>query len=272
MNNKALPLSIVKISGKDSLIFLQGQLTQDMSSLDKKWNYAAQCNPQGRVISFFIAFQWEKEFYLLIGSNNASNTIEQLQKYVMLSDVSFETLDLNVFFIAQDAVKETEKEIDKTIVKNNGNFHLQQKSGELIIKPEPHGDAQNSNDWKIANIKNLVPDLNGKALGNFTPEAINLDLLGAISFTKGCYTGQEIVARMHYLGKAKKRLFKATLQGSLDSTKAGDKISDIEGKTIGKLVDFEPTGHCLISIKSTLNGTLARNKFCIQAVNGELML
>jgi folate-binding protein YgfZ len=271
MNNNALPLSVIKVSGNDALTFLQGQLTQDMATLNETWNYAAQCNPQGRVISFFIVFQWDDNYYFLVDENSDEKTVEQLQKYVMRSDVKFEELDIHAFSV-ENNTDDSEDEFTQAVTKYNDGFKLQQKSGDLIVSTDEPEKTQSANDWKIANIKNHVPSLQGKALSDFTPESINLDLLGAVNFKKGCYTGQEIVARMHYLGKAKKRLFKAKIQGNLDSTKAGDRISDSEGKTIGNLVDFEPSGHCLISIKSSLNGTLAKNKFCIQAVNSELML
>ena len=274
MENTLLPLSIIKISGQDAQTFLQGQLTQDMATLNREWNFAAQCNPQGRVIAFFIVFKWEDNFYVLIDDENLQQTIDQLKKYVMRSDVHFEPLELNSYFIASGQTKQedTQNHNSRLVESDNESFKLHYNEGYLIVTNKQPENVEDINEWKLANIENSVPSLKGKALGQFTPEAISLDILGAVSFTKGCYTGQEIVARMHYLGKAKKRLFKAKLKGNLETIEAGDKISDSEGKTIGNLVDFEKSGNCLISIKTSLNTELAKNKSYIQAVNGELML
>ena len=271
MSISALPLSVIHVTGDDAMNFLQGQLTQDVASLKEHWNYAAQCNPQGRVIAFFIAFEWNNEFYLLMDKDTSEQTVAQLEKYVMRSKVTFSTLDDSVYYVATEGSPSSDESL-KTVKRNNNSFILEQDHGSLHIGLTQPQDATTPNEWHQANIQKLVPALTKKALGEFTPESINLDLLGSVSFTKGCYTGQEIVARMHYLGKAKKRLFKVMLQGNLENIAVADKISDSEGKTIGHLVDFEKGGNALISIKATLNATLTRNKSCIQAVNGELML
>ena len=114
--------------------------------------------------------------------------------------------------------------------------------------------------------------MQNKVLSKFTPEAINLDLLGAINFNKGCYTGQEIVARMHYLGNAKKRLYPVTLEGKLELVKIGSAICNADGKTIGHLVDIASTGSALVSLKTNCEPLLNKNKKVIQSVNGELLL
>ncbi len=271
MSTSALPLSVIHVTGNDAMNFLQGQLTQDVTSLKERWNYTAQCNPQGRVIAFFIVFQWGDGFYLVMDKETSEETIAQLQKYVMRSKVAFSLKEDSVYYVASDDSASDDESL-KIVKKNEDTFILEQDQGALYISLNAPEQAISSNEWHKVNIQKLIPSLTKKALGQFTPEAINLDLLGSVSFTKGCYTGQEIVARMHYLGKAKKRLFKVTLQGNLENIAVADKISDSEGKTIGHLVDYEASGNALISIKSTLNATLTRNKSCIQAVNGELML
>ncbi len=277
MANNSLPLSVVKISGDDATTFLQGQLTQDMTTLEHRWNYAAQCNPQGRVIAFFIGFKLNDDFYLLTNTETVEQTIENLQKYVMRSKVVFEQVDSGIYFLAQDtdqqedSQEETEK--DNTVVQqDDGDIILTHKNGSLVISDKTPEHASDVDAWRHANIKQKVPYMTKKAFGSFTPEAINLDLIGAVSFTKGCYTGQEIVARMHYLGNAKKRLFPVVINGNLEDIKIADNITDSEGKTIGHLIDYVANGDALISIKTAQESTLMRNKFTLQSINGELML
>ena len=287
MQNHSLPLSVIRVSGDDASSFLQGQLTQDINNISQQWQYAAQCNPQGRVVAFFMSYELTQDnddnIYLITDSESADSTISQLEKYVMRSKVNFEKLDHVSYFIQSETEQDEQtQETKKTITpldKDNSkddSVCLRLSYGELIvINPALHKAPKNTcaeTSWRLANIENKLPFLTKKALGSFTPEAINLDLLGAVSFSKGCYTGQEIVARMHYLGKAKKRLFPVQITGKLEQINVSDNITDKEGKTIGHLVDFEPSGKALISIKVTQEITLNQNKKTIQSVNGQLML
>ncbi len=277
MANNTLPLSVVKVSGEDSTNFLQGQLTQDMTTLEQRWNYAAQCNPQGRVIGFFISFKMGNDFYLLSNSDTVEQTITNLEKYVMRSKVIFELLDSDIYFIAkdddqQDKPEEGEVQNTNAVFEEDGKIVLQQEKGLLVISDQEPENVSDVDAWRLANIKQKVPYMTKKAYGSFTPESINLDLLGAVSFTKGCYTGQEIVARMHYLGNAKKRLFPVVINGNLEDIKVADNITDSEGKTVGHLVDYIANGDALISIKTAQESTLMRNKFTLQSINGELMI
>ena len=82
----------------------------------------------------------------------------------------------------------------------------------------------------------------------FTPEAINLDLSNAVSFTKGCYTGQEIVARMHYLGKAKQRLYHLSTDLKISIT-PNSTVKNSKQEDIGFIVDTDNKGNVLASLK-----------------------
>ena len=270
MSNYSLPLSIIKISGEDATTFLQGQLTQDIASLDKQWKYTAQCNPQGRVIAFFISFKHLDSIYLITDHNSCDQTIAQLQKYIMRSKVAITKQEELVYFLEKE-----NNETELNVQTDGENISLSTQVGDLFISSEVPSDNHSFssvNAWQQANIKVGIAFLRDEALGKFTPEAINLDLLNAVSFSKGCYTGQEIVARMHYLGKAKKRLFVTNIIGNIDNIRVGDNITDQEGKTIGHLVDFEKEGNALISIKVTAEPAFNKNKKTIQSINNELLL
>ena len=287
MQNHSLPLSVILVSGDDAIPFLQGQLTQDVNNLNQQWHYTAQCNPQGRVIAFFMVYELQQghdnNIYLITDNESADATILNLEKYVMRSNVNFDKLDYNSYFIESETNENTQDQTTEQSIKlldkdntKDSSVILTLSYGELfIINPALHKEPEkscNPTHWRSVNIQNKLPFLTKKALGKFTPEAINLDLLGAVSFKKGCYTGQEIVARMHYLGKAKKRLFPVQITGKLEQINVADSITDKEGKTIGHLVDFEPNGKALISIKVNQEITLNQNKKTIQSVNGQLML
>ena len=241
----ALKLSVYKVSGTDATTLLQGQLTQDMTTTEKQWRYAAHCNPKGRVISLYISFALKGQHYLITPTHLAEAAIKEISKYIMRSDVSITACKQQVYFEStnnwhsEDNVTTSSPEQLELHIPNHGK---------LIIRDEknaPDIDRLNSSpnaqaNWDSVRIAAGVPQLHLETIGLFTPESLNLDLNQVVSFTKGCYTGQEIVARMHYLGKAKQRLFTAELSENLSEGIAltpNMAVTDTENKTVGYVVD-----------------------------------
>jgi hypothetical protein len=74
-------------------------------------------------------------------------------------------------------------------------------------------------------------------MGAYLPQDLNYDLNGTVSFTKGCYTGQEIVARLHYRGTPKRRLYRALLNGTLDAIAPGARLSNATNRAVGSVVN-----------------------------------
>ncbi|MGH1542402.1 MAG: YgfZ/GcvT domain-containing protein [Arenicella sp.] len=256
--SKPLDLTVISITGDDAATFLQGQLTQDMTTIDRHWRYAAHCNPKGRAIALFVTFSHEGTFYLITPTELETDSIAQIKKYVMRSKVEINVSDYKAFYLHGDAAETllsdhqchtsgsvqdfSHPDIDELQFCLNLST---QKSEALLLSTSPtNGMAAQSAShlsWQQRNIQHGIARLYPSTTGEFTPEALNLDLLEAVNFKKGCYTGQEIVARMHYLGKAKKRLFLATLtteQTYIDKDLIGKNIiNPVENKKIGQVVD-----------------------------------
>ncbi|MBV1875209.1 MAG: folate-binding protein [Cycloclasticus sp.] len=207
--------NIISFSGTDAGSFLQGQTTCDVLNLSGSDSlFGALCNPKGRVIALFYLFKRDEIYYMVLASDMASIVIKRLKMFVFRSNVNIEDAsnDYKVVGINQPLQQEVatlltplaqikyrpENELALWIVPANryatGKIH-----SSIIIN-------NSINNWQILLINACIPEITNDTSEVFIPQMLNLDLLGGISLQKGCYTGQEVVARMHYKGTVKRRL------------------------------------------------------------------
>jgi hypothetical protein len=215
------PYSMIAVRGTDADEFLQGQLSNDVTQASENPpQLAAWCNPKGRVICLLRVVPIDAGYGLGLPSEIASDVIHRLTMFRFRSNVQFDIESLPVDL----GIENTSSGIQEWLVK-------QIRSGQPEI-------------WRAQSEK-------------FTPHMLNLDLLNAISFDKGCYTGQEIVARTHHRGASKRRCYRFR---SVEPASAGDKVSDGQ-RDIGEVVNAE--GHDLLAVvpidkvldELTVNGT-----------------
>lgn len=242
--NVVFPLSkfsVLSISGSDSTQFLQGQSTCNIDEItDSKGSFGAFCTPKGRAICTFFIIRHKDSFLLILPFELMETVTKKLQLYILRSNVKlnpvpeeFCLLGLNSTAPSESGLELPEAKYaavckkDMTIIRFPGSqprfmaMGTAQDAMELWTDlTENHAfEAANSSDWLLQDLVSGIPWLNSKTSEEFVPQMINLDQLDGISFNKGCYTGQEIVARTHYLGKAKRRMFLAEtlFDGSIDS-------------------------------------------------------
>ena len=252
-------LSLLKITGDDAHTFLQGQLTNDINLTDKEWQYSGYCTPKGRLLALFTLWQTEEGIYALLDKSLVESTVKRLRMYIMRSKVVIEELESQCYGVfdvgnenlvtAHFSAQELSK-LDKYSFVSQDHAHclsfgerhliVLENSLELINSPEPEKQK-----WLNQNIQEGLPQVNAHSAELFIPQMLNLDVLKGINFKKGCYTGQEIVARMHYLGKLKQRMFVCSLELNNDSNesdtiKSGDKIysDELMTKTAGHIVSI----------------------------------
>lgn len=194
-------LGLLAVYGEDAKRFLQGQLTCDLETItETSASLGAHCNPQGRVISLFKIIANPKGYYLQMPFELIPIALKALQKYAVFFKVSL---------------------IDESASLNQLGFNTTKEN------------AEKQHQFEISQqIPSIFPETSEK----FLPHELNLPNLNAISFTKGCYTGQEIIARMQYRGKLKKQLFRAHLQSETPPVRYQDIYTD--NQIIGKLVDY----------------------------------
>jgi len=248
LENKVL----IKCFGEDAENFLNTQFTNDVKNMgNNNVMLSGYCNPKGRIISIFYIFQLDNVFYLYTTLDTAEPLLKKLNMYKMMSKVEFEIQDDILFGIS---AKQESRFLSDHILDNN----KAKKSGESIIfkigdnqviilaKSKDLGriiNIESSNilgykSFEFLDIQSIIPFINKSQIESFTPQMISLDILNGVSFSKGCYPGQEIVARTHYLGEAKKILCKIKFS-SKKAILIDDKITSIEdNKNAGELLNI----------------------------------
>lgn len=207
MLHNLVELGLLQVSGSGAKKLLQGQLTCDLNEITTdSHRLAAICNPQGRVISLFFIVEFDQSYLLLMPRNLLSITKNALKKYAIFFKAELEDVS-NEFYI----YGQCSDEISLPIINNTVIINIKDTFKRKIIISKENIQAyltvnKNYHEWKYFNILTKLPTIYAETSNKFLPHEINLQHLNAISFTKGCYTGQEIISRMHYRGKLKKQL------------------------------------------------------------------
>lgn len=190
----------VAVSGIDAEKFLQGQLTCDVTALSVGAStLTAHCDPKGKMTSIFRLYRRsEQQFLLIIRASLLPLALVQLKKYAVFSQVTFEEANFSlVGVLGEHKDLDTQEKISLT------------ESAAILINPHSLlSETQSMEYWDLWEIQQGYPILTDKNQNEFLPQALNLQVLDkAISFQKGCYIGQEMVARAKYRGANKRAMF-----------------------------------------------------------------
>jgi len=259
--------SLLKFSGRDSEQFLQGQLTNDLKLLTEEQSHlTGYCSAKGRLLAIFRAFRHSDAYYLQAPTEIIESLQKRLQMFIMISEVKLEAVSdqLPSFGLMGDAAtaqlqahfsklpEEADSVIhdgDTTLIRHPGNLPRYQiiapieQLKSLWDKLESEADVVNESAWSQADIMEGIPSIYQSTQETFVPQMVNLHLIGGVSFTKGCYVGQEVVARMQYLGKQKRNMYLATLSAD-KAPQAGDSLfspSNQSSQGAGTIVDSAGT-------------------------------
>ncbi|CAK0767301.1 tRNA-modifying protein YgfZ [Gammaproteobacteria bacterium] len=238
---------LIKVEGSDAITFLQGQMTCDIHDAESGLSkLGAWCNAKGRVRITFRVFQLGEGFYLELPNECVEETIKQLRKYilrskVLLRDASQDWIRLGC---SGPSIEDGLRQIFPTLpgvpdkMTHEGTFTIIRLRGihprfEIFGKNDALTKLWNTlkvrtatigaETWSILEILSGVPEITRATTESFVPHMLNLPEIGAVSFSKGCYTGQEVVARMQYLGKSKRHLYLARIAGG-EPPQPGDSL------------------------------------------------
>ncbi len=230
--------SLVAIVGSDRHSFLQGQLTQDLDRLTAERSLpAAWCNAKGRVIVSARLLARDERVILVIPSPSAEAVTKRLLMYRLRADVGVETeTELSFLAFAND-LPPTARVGELDVVEYTGATPFSEVCGTraaLEAAGIDTNDALDGDAWAAARVAAGLVDIGVGNEEKFTPHMLNLDRTGAVSFDKGCYTGQEIVARTEHLGKVKRRVNRYRVEGG--PARPGDKLR-LDGRDIGEVVN-----------------------------------
>lgn len=248
-------LSIISAVGEQAQSFLQGQLTCDVKQVNaQSMRQGALCNLKGRVLALLDVLLWQ-EYQLVVPKDLLTETMSALATAAMLSRVKLHASSSYKFvgfycntnnhdlpiphdthsFISNEnfcCYALREKFYMYCIKENFAEQFMQQYSHTLITK--------GSLAWHYLQLKQRHVSIYPQSCGLFLPHRLNLPELGYISFDKGCYKGQEIIARMHYRSKSKHHLQIFVISTAL-SLQPGMKLLDAQnGTEVAELIDFCP--------------------------------
>ena len=261
-------LSILEINGKGSFELLQGQITSDMEkvSLDN-CVVGSICDIKGRVVSSFITSKNAKEnnSFFLVGETKALvATKTVLEKYQPFYDCSLRLRkDIKFYAIEESCLISDFPESNLDVSSQDyGSFfrlHYLEKKYHLIafIKSEEFIGYNISNDklpWELDEIINQNFEVTSEVINKFTPHELGYHLNTRIDFEKGCYTGQEIVARMHYRAK---KLPEIIVRSTNKEVKDLMKVYDKDNKAVGLILSCTKTDNnyqCLLSMNKNYSG------------------
>lgn len=194
-------LASISVCGSDALTFLQGQCTQDITKIPSFGALpGAFCSAKGRVVSNVWVHRVndsQDAFELVCHASSAPLLFSHLKKYVPFFRGTTMTLSNNDMLNMVGHLGSGQ--LPGFQLNDTMSIELHYKGDhDKLLPPEP---------WQVEEIKHGILWLDEQQIDQWVPQNINLDSLNAISFSKGCYTGQEVVARLHYKGSSKKRLY-----------------------------------------------------------------
>jgi folate-binding protein YgfZ len=247
--------SIVLFAGNDRLSFLQGQITQDLDGLQEAMSLpAALCNAKGRVIVSCRMLDLGDRLGMVVPTSMVETIIKRLSMYRLRADVQIDCGDerwIAAAFSDQKSLAQLGEagllpELETDVCKRaNGLISINQTgtkryveifgcSNELQTAGIDIANKLDDARWLAERMASGLADINNDNSEQYTPHMLNLDLTGAVSFSKGCYTGQEVIARTEHLGSVKRRLNRYRISDG--SVEIGDPLLD-GSISVGKVVN-----------------------------------
>lgn len=264
MENSAIvcqitPAGLLRFSGEDSPSFLHGQLSSDVKALsENSAQYSSYSTPKGRMLASFLIFRQQGDYWLQLSNELVSAMQKRLSMFIMRSktrciDATSERALIGLAGPRAEAIVQQitgiapGTELSVLHAEEYSLASLPGKRFQFVAMPDsaprlwqqlvqagctPASPAL----WQLSDIRAGIPWIGTATQEEFVLQMTNLDLIGAVSFTKGCYPGQEIVARTRYLGKVKRRMYRAQLQ--TDTVEAGQDVfsSEMNGQPSGKIL------------------------------------
>ncbi len=262
-------LGLIRFSGEDAQNFLQGQLSCNVHSIDStQASHGGYCTPRGRLLGSFLMWQdvSDNSYLMQLPVEQVETMARRLKMFVLRAKVSIQdnTDDFirigiagnNALALLQGTLPDTAISpvplavtsiLDGQVICHSENrFEIittLTQAPLLWERLNKHTHCAGAAVWDWLEIREGIPAIFNATQEHFIPQMVNLDIIGGVSFKKGCYPGQEIVARTRYLGKIKRRMYLAHLD--IDSSQdiaAGDSLfgTDTSDQACGMIAHAAP--------------------------------
>jgi len=238
---------ILTISGRDAVKFLQGQATCDVQNLAiSEAVLGACCTPKGRMIANFRVTKLSDELLrLTLPAGQANVLMQSLSKYAAFYKIS---LQVDSGWVRIGVISNVLSEMSTSILDDLLTLKLSDSRLELWVPEDKSIDFLKklsaiypiapTNYWQLKDIECGIVWITPDTTESLLPQEGNLDKIGAINFKKGCYTGQEIIARLHYKGKAKSRINYFITETETELLSATTLVYNFTNKSIGQVVNY----------------------------------
>jgi len=268
---------LISVDGEDAADFLQGQLTNDIRDVSHQHSQlSAYCTHKGRMLANFRIFKRGDSYYLRLPQSLLESTLKRISMFVLMSKTSLKDSSnalVKIGVSGPDAdiqlanlIKDIPAEIDDatqcdgyTVIKCAGALPRYEVYGELEpmkklwqnldVNAAPIGAGA----WETLDILAGIPTIYPQTTEAFVPQMANMQIINGVNFQKGCYTGQEVVARMQYLGKLKRRMFRIKIETN-EPVNPGDKLfseGSKSGQGTGQIVSTQASpdgGHIALAV------------------------
>ncbi|MEJ2480134.1 MAG: folate-binding protein YgfZ [Acidihalobacter sp.] len=255
---------LISVHGEDATDFLQGQFSNDVAQVGAEHSQlSSYCTPKGRMLANFRLFKIGDTYYLRLPQTLVEPTLKRLRMFVMRSQVTLENADdalSRIGWSGPNAATELSTALGGVAVPETPDETLSHDELSVLRVPgihprfeiygqleavqrlwdrlNVHGAPVGAACWGLLNVLAGIPTVYPQTSEAFVPQMANMELIGGVSFQKGCYPGQEIVARTQYLGNLKRRMYRVHID--LEETVPGQEIVDAaKGETgmVGRLVE-----------------------------------
>lgn len=261
-------LGCLRVSGIDAAKFLQGQLSCDVNAVSRKQpSLGILANLKGRAIATFRLHLLDDVFYLEMPYECLTLTLETLKKYAVFSKVEI-AIDDTYRLYGTMHIEPTALTADYATCIDQAQLRYLLFSQQPITTPYP---VMPSTFWRYCDIEAGLPSVFKTTQECFLPHRINYHELGGLSFNKGCYVGQEVIARMHYRATLKHHLYHLVLTSDA-AINPGDDIHSLENNTIGTIVDAINIGAQTVALAELQDSAATVNTVNINNINMDVTI
>jgi folate-binding protein YgfZ len=260
---------LISVTGEDAATFLQGQLTNDIHQVtDTLSQLSAYCTPQGRALATFFITKRQGTYYLSVARDLLEPTLKRLRMYVLRSKVALEDASgslVHFGFAAPDGDRQLVDILGKAPANPYDTVQVQNLT--IMRQPAPiprfkilgelddarklwerlnvNAACVGRSSWEYFNVMSGVPMVTLASKEAWVPQMMNMHLINGISFTKGCFTGQEVVARLKYLGKSKRQMYRISIPHCFTPPATGTTLASAGDAEAGTILNatLNPEGY-----------------------------